>query len=182
MYFQWEIDWLDTIQTWRTPVFDKVMVAISTLGNAGFIWIVICVILLLLKKYRKCGILMMSSLLLDLLICNVILKNLVARPRPCWLNETVQLLVDSPKDYSFPSGHTMAGFAVAPILYYANRKLGIAAYILAGLIAFSRLYLYVHFPTDVLGGVAFGLGIAFFVLSMRNFRFFNKENSDKTAT
>lgn len=164
MYFQWEFDWLNAIQTWRTPVLDKVMVVISSLGNAGIVWIVICVVFLLLKKYRKDGVLMLSSLLLDLVICNFILKGMVARQRPCWLNETVELLVESPVDYSFPSGHTMASFAVAPIIYHMNKKWGIAAYILSALIGFSRMYLYVHFPTDVLGGVIFGLGIAAFVL------------------
>ena len=99
---------------------------------------------------------MMSSLLTDLVLCNVVLKKMIARQRPCWLNETVQLLVNNPKDYSFPSGHTMASFAVAPIIYRANKKWGIAAYILAGLIGFSRMYLYVHYPSDVLGGMLIG--------------------------
>ncbi len=164
MYLQWEFDWLDTIQSWRTPVLDKVMIVISSLGNAGIIWIIICVIFILIKEYREDGVLMMSSLLTDLVLCNVVLKKMIARQRPCWLNETVQLLVNNPKDYSFPSGHTMASFAVAPIIYRANKKWGIAAYILAGLIGFSRMYLYVHFPTDVFGGAVCGLGVAVLIL------------------
>lgn len=175
MYFQWEFDWLNLIQTWHTPVLDKVMVAVSSLGNAGIVWIVICGVLLCVKKYRRKGLLLMSSLLLDLVVCNFVLKTMVGRSRPCWLNETVKLLVENPTDFSFPSGHTMAAFAVAPIIYYANKKWGIAAYILAALIAFSRLYLYVHFPTDVLCGVVFGMGIAAFVL------FIEKKNKSNDA-
>ena len=62
-----------------------------------------------------------------------------------------------PKDYSFPSGHTQASFAAATALFTGNKKAGICAYVLAALIAFSRLYLYVHFPTDVLAGVVIGI-------------------------
>ncbi len=87
------------------------------------------------------------------------MKNIFARPRPCWL-ETVQLLIASPTDYSFPSGHTLASVIGAYIVTAANRKFGIIAVPLAALVAFSRLYLYVHFPSDVLASLVLGIVIA----------------------
>ena len=100
---------------------------------------------------------MMAALLVDVLLCNVLIKNLVARTRPFNVNTAVQLLVAKPRDYSFPSGHTAASFASVTALYLAGeKKLWKIALVLAVLIAFSRLYLYVHYPTDVLGGIITG--------------------------
>lgn len=90
-----------------------------------------------------------------LLICNVGLKNIVARPRPCWL-ESIDLLVKNPRDYSFPSGHTWSAVAGAWVATAANRRFGYAAIPLAAALAFSRLYLFVHFPSDVLAGALMG--------------------------
>ena len=101
---------------------------------------------------------MAAALIMDLLICNVAVKNLVARTRPYDVNTSVQLLVAKLHDYSFPSGHTAASFASVTALYLAGeKKLWKPALVLAVLIAFSRLYLYVHYPTDVLGGLILGL-------------------------
>ena len=97
-------------------------------------------------------------MIIDLLLCNVLLKNLVARTRPYDVNTGIQLLVAKLRDYSFPSGHTAASFASATALYFAGeKKLWKPALVLACLIAVSRLYLYVHYPTDVLGGVVIGI-------------------------
>lgn len=101
---------------------------------------------------------MAVALIADLIICNVILKPIVARIRPYSINKTVQLLVTPLKDYSFPSGHTAASFASVSALYFAGRKrMAAGALIVSVLIAFSRMYLYVHYPTDVLGGLIIGL-------------------------
>ena len=101
---------------------------------------------------------MAVALIVDLIICNVILKPIVARIRPYSINQTVQLLVTPLKDYSFPSGHTAASFASVSALYFAGRKrMAAGALIVSVLIAFSRMYLYVHYPTDVLGGLIIGL-------------------------
>ena len=101
---------------------------------------------------------LMAALLVDLVICNGILKPLVHRIRPFDVKTGIELLVKRPTDYSFPSGHTAASFASVTALYLAGeKKLWIPALVLAVLIAFSRLYLYVHYPTDVLGGVVAGL-------------------------
>ena len=99
-----------------------------------------------------------------LLITNLILKNAVQRIRPCDLNAAVELLIERPHDWSFPSGHTTSSFAAAAALLYANKKMGIPALILASLIAFSRLYLYVHFPTDILAGILIGVACALLVI------------------
>ena len=88
---------------------------------------------------------------------NVFLKNFVARPRPCWLDSSVRLLIANPTDYSFPSGHTLSSVIGATILTKTDRRFGYAAIPLAALIAFSRLYLYVHFPSDVLAAAVLGV-------------------------
>lgn len=134
------------------------MVFITRLGDAGIIWIVLSIVLLLIPKTRKSGAVMVAALVVDVLLCNIVLKNLVARTRPYDVNTGVHLLVAKLHDYSFPSGHTAASFASVTALYLAGeKKLWKFALVLACLIAISRLYLYVHYPTDVLGGILFGV-------------------------
>ena len=144
MGFEFQI--LDKLQTIHTPLLDRFMVAITKLGDAGIVWIILTVILLLIPKTRKSGVYMAVALIADLIICNVILKPIVARIRPYSINQTVQLLVTPLKDYSVSA------------LYFAGRKrMAAGALIVSVLIAFSRMYLYVHYPTDVLGGLIIGL-------------------------
>lgn len=153
-----EIKILDWIQGLHTPIGDRVMCFVTSLGNAGLIWIVLAVILLLIPRTRRTGLVVMAALILDVILCNGILKHLFARVRPCDVNTAVQLLVKRPMDYSFPSGHTAASFAAVAALFFAGeKKLWKGALVLAVLIAFSRLYLYVHYPTDILGGVLIGI-------------------------
>ena len=106
---------------------------------------------------------MVISMAITFIIGNLILKNLIARERPCWLDTQIALLIKSPKDYSFPSGHSMNGFAASIALLCNDKKLGIPAVILASLIAFSRLYHFVHFPTDVMVGILIGTTVAILV-------------------
>lgn len=153
-----ELKILDWFQTLHTPVLDKFMTSVTKLGNAGIFWIILTVLFLLIPKMRKTGVVMAAALIIDLLLCNVLLKNFVARTRPYDVNTVIQLLVAKLRDYSFPSGHTAASFASATALYFAGeKKLWKPALVLACLIAVSRLYLYVHYPTDVLGGVVIGI-------------------------
>ena len=153
-----ELQVLDALQTIHNPVLDTLMCAITRLGDAGIFWILLCMVLLILPKTRRSGVILMAALLVDLVICNGILKPLVHRIRPFDVKTGIELLVKRPTDYSFPSGHTAASFASVTALYLAGeKKLWIPALVLAVLIAFSRLYLYVHYPTDVLGGVVAGL-------------------------
>lgn len=153
-----ELRILDFLQTIHTPLLDKILAFITSLGNAGIIWIVLAVVLLILPKTRKTGIIVAAALLMDFVLCNLILKNLVARMRPYDVNTAIAILIKKPLDFSFPSGHTAASFAAMTALFLAKmKKAWIAALVLAVLIAFSRLYFYVHYPTDVLGGAVVGI-------------------------
>lgn len=157
---KWEFSFLYLLQELHNPVLDKIMVFITSLGDGGMLWIGLAVIMLFFKKYRKCAFGIAVSLLLMELIGNVILKELIMRERPCWIDPNVVLLVKSPSSYSFPSGHTFAGFAAAVTIFLNHKKEGIIAIVMAALIAFSRMYIFVHFPTDILGGMVFGTGVA----------------------
>ncbi len=149
---------LDFIQEHlRCGFLDTVMPVITLLGEAGIFWILCTLLYLIQPKTRKTGFVMAAALVADLVLCNIILKPMVARIRPYDLNPAVVLLVRKPTDYSFPSGHTAASFAIVSALFFEKRKSWIPALILSCLIAFSRLYLYVHYPTDVLGGIAVGI-------------------------
>ena len=138
------------------PFLDFLMPKITALGNGGAIWLLAAGCLLCTKKYRRQGVLLLGGLAVGVLVGNVALKNLIARPRPCWV-ESVPLLIASPTDYSFPSGHTLSSAIGATILTKTDRRFGYAAIPLAALIAFSRLYLYVHWPSDVLAGALLGI-------------------------
>ena len=152
-----EIEILNMIQKIRTPLLDTFMSNITKLGNAGVIWILLTIVLLLVPKTRKSGLILAVALIVDLILCNGILKSLVARIRPFDVNTAIQLIVARPHGYSFPSGHTAASFTAVMALYLAGeKKLWKVSLVLACLIAFSRLYLYVHYPTDVLGGIVIG--------------------------
>lgn len=141
--------------TLRCGIMDFLMSKITTLGNGGAIWIAAAAAMTASKKYRKWGIAMFAALAAGVLVGNVALKPLIARARPCWL-ESVPLLIATPTDYSFPSGHTLSSVIGAYMLTAANRRFGWAAIPLAALIGFSRLYLYVHFPSDVLASLVIG--------------------------
>lgn len=153
----WEFVVLDWFQSIHNPVLTSILKFVTMLGEAGWFWILLGVLLLCSRKYRACGVAVLLALLLDLVLANMILKPLVARPRPCWVRDTVEMLVRVPKDYSFPSGHTMASFAAAGALYFTKRTWGCWAMVLAFFMGISRLYFYVHFPTDVLAGLVLGL-------------------------
>lgn len=139
----------------RCGALDALLPKLTLLGEAGAIWIAVAIALLLTKKYRKYGVCLSLALVAGLLLCNVGMKNIVARPRPCW-QEAIDLLVKNPRDYSFPSGHTWSAVAGAWVATAANRRFGYAAIPLAAALAFSRLYLFVHFPSDVLAGALMG--------------------------
>lgn len=141
----------------RNPILDKVMQFVTSLGDAGFLAILVCIVLLCIKKYRRVGAAASLSLSLDFLAVNLILKNLVARIRPYDIFEELILITRRPSDLSFPSGHAGACFAVASVLFLClPRRFGIPALVMAGLISFSRLYVGAHYPTDVLAGILVG--------------------------
>lgn len=148
---------------------DIIMPAVTALGEYGLLWIAAAAVMLFFRKYRVTSAAIAGALLGCLVVGNIALKHIVARSRPCWLETDVPMLIAIPRDFSFPSGHTTTSFAAAVVIFHYNKRLGIPALIIAALIAFSRLYLFVHFPTDVLAGAAIGcaIGIAAFVIADR---------------
>lgn len=156
----WDLMVDNWIQSWRTPFLDTLFTIITRLGDEGILWIAIALILLCFKKTRKIGITMALGLIITTILGNEVLKKIVQRPRPFdtpgALLDGDSLLVPRPGQYSFPSGHTGSSFASAVSIFLYDKKWGIPALVLAAAIAFSRLYVYVHFPTDVMAGTILG--------------------------
>lgn len=155
-----ELALLDWIQLHlRCGFLDWLMPFVSGLSNHGEIWILFAAVLLLLRRQRAYGLSAACALTLDLIACNLVLKPLIGRVRPFTFRPDLSLLVPPPGDASFPSGHTAAAFAVVFALKAAGSSLWRPALALAAVMAFSRLYLYVHWPTDVLGGILLGAAV-----------------------
>ena len=167
-----ELQFLNLIQEIRTTFLDVFMSNVTKLGNVGFIWILLTIILLVIPKTRKSGVILAAALIVDLILCNVILKPLVARIRPFDVNTAIQLIIAKPQDYSFPSGHSMLSMAFYGYLIYLIYKYVENKYIkwslicllscLVILIGTSRIYLGVHYTSDVLGG--FLISISYLVI------------------
>lgn len=152
---------LDWFQSIHCVPLDALAVFFDVVGAHGELWIVLAAILLLFKKTRRAGAAIAVALILHLLVADTILKPFFARPRPCDLNSAVPMLVPRPRGWSFPSGHTSSAFAAAGALLFTKNKLAPYALVLAAFIGLTRLYLYVHFPTDVLAGTVTGLVFGF---------------------
>lgn len=153
-----EFQFLDWLQTLRTPIMNALAIFFDTAGAHGEVWIVMAAVLLCFRRTRKAGIAAALALILYLLVGNMMLKPFFARPRPCDLR-AVAMLVPRPHGHSFPSGHTASAFAAAFALWLEHKRLGTGALAVASFIGFTRLYLYVHFPTDVLGGILLGCAL-----------------------
>lgn len=162
-----EIGALDFIQNhFSCAALDFIMPIVSMFADGGVFWIAVAILMLCFKRTRKTGIKMGMALLMGLLVCNVTLKPLIGRIRPYDVNTNVVLLVDRLSDYSFPSGHTLASFeAAVTLMICERRRFGYPALVIAVAVALSRMYLYVHYPTDVLMSVL--LGSAFAVISCK---------------
>lgn len=147
----------------KCTFLDNTMPIITYMGSAGFL-IVFAVFMMLLKNYRKTGFSVALAMVFGLVICNIILKPGIARIRPYDYQEQmgimINLLIEKQHDFSFPSGHTIATFEAATAIFLNHKKLGTVCLVLASIIAFSRLYLYIHYPTDVFTSIILGVALA----------------------
>ena len=142
----------------RSPALTPVVTFITHLGDAGILWIALTLLLILFRKTRRIGVACLISMVIGLVITNVVLKNWVARIRPYDFFNDLVLIIDKQKDFSFPSGHATNSFACAWVIFrMAKKRFGVPALVLAILIALSRLYVCVHYPTDVMAGVVIGI-------------------------
>lgn len=205
----WEFQFLNWIQeNLRSDLLDKIVPIITKFGDGGVFWIILSLLLFIPKRTRKYAHISAFALIFCVVGGNLILKNLLARPRPFWLENgnplamigiqgnpleriyvrnseitvpegrtLLQLLIKAPTDFAFPSGHTQASFAAATSICMWKKRFGIPALVLATLIALSRMYLYVHYPTDILGGMLFGIGYALLALAICN-KLFRKKTWD----
>lgn len=170
------------------PVLDVIMTIITYLGEGGVVWIIIALILLFTKKYRKCGVAMALGLIGSLVVVDWIIKPIVERPRPFNLEQWEGIfnypnLVSKPSSWSFPSGHSSSSLAASVALLCTNKKFGIPAVILGVLIAFSRIYVHVHYPTDVIVGIIVGaiLGVIAGFIANRYYPSLENKIRDKRA-
>ena len=170
------LDWIQA--NLKCGFLDLVMPIITLFGDGGVFWIACAVILLFFPKYRKAGLTMGLALVMGLVVCNITIKPLAARPRPVDFIQMNNLQALIPPDviimhdFSFPSGHTIASFEASVALLMYSKKLGIPALILGILVSLSRLYLYVHYPTDVLVSVVLGTLFALIAYAiMKNRKF-----------
>ena len=158
-----EFNILDYIQlNMKSEIMDCIMVIWSYLGHLSFIWILITFILLICKKTRRIGIACVIGFVLCLIIANGIIKPIVGRIRPYDINTTITLLTAKEIDYSFPSGHTVYAMCYAAIFFRKNKIVGTVTFVFAAIMGFSRLYLYMHFPTDVIFGAILGIVIGIY--------------------
>lgn len=159
----------------RNDLLTPIFIFITKLGDAGAIWIILSVVLLFFKKTRKAGFLSLLALLGAYLIDNVLLKNIIARTRPYEVVDGLKILIEKQVDFSFPSGHTGSSFASAIILYKElPKKYGVPLVIFAILMGLSRLYVGVHYPSDVICGAIIGILIAIIIRKL--YYYFNKND------
>lgn len=153
-----EIKFLELLQSLHFPLLNYIMIFITILGNGGLIWIAAALFLIFQNKnmLKREGFTIAVALIIFSVLGLLILKPIIARPRP-FIAQGVDILIREPMGFSFPSGHTGSSFAAASVIYFYNKKRGLLALILATLIAFSRMYLFVHYPSDIVGGLILGI-------------------------
>ena len=163
----------DMVHSLSCGAMNIIMGIFTYLGEAGALWIAASLVFLAIKKTRKMGIYMLICLAITYLINDIILKNIFERLRPFVADSTIELLIKAPSGYSFPSGHSASSFAAATTIFMFNRRLGIGALCVAFLIAVSRIYFSVHYPSDVLCGITLGIVCSVIIVNVTR-RFENK--------
>ncbi|MGN1133585.1 MAG: phosphatase PAP2 family protein, partial [Oscillospiraceae bacterium] len=166
-----EIDFsiLEFLQSLHNDVLNSIMHFFTFLGDKGFIWIVMALFLLFIPQTRRMGAYLAVTLVVLTLVNEVGIKSIFQRSRPFIQQPLlIDTVIPHPGGYSFPSSHSASSFASATTIYKFNKPIGIAAYIVAGFIALSRIYFGVHFPTDILAGAAVGIITALIINKLLN--------------
>lgn len=162
-------------ENWRTEWLDLICAFLSRAFELGIPWLVLGAVLFCFKKTRAAGAILVCAVVLTFFFNELAIKNAINRERPCTIDPTIELIVKKPTSYSFPSGHTASCFAAAGTLLFTYKRLGIPLIIFSAFMGFSRMYLFVHFPTDVLAGAALGLLMAWVtVLVFRELKYDEK--------
>lgn len=177
-----ELALLDALQTIHTPWLDSLVAAFTWTGNVGQLWIALGIVLACIPRTRRLGAAVLIAFVIGTILTSGIIKPLLMRPRPCDVNPAIPLIVERPFGSSFPSGHTTSAFASAFALLFmrhprAPKGLIIGVFILAAFMAFTRLYCYVHYPTDVLAGMVVGLLAGF--LAAKIMALYNAKHPEK---
>ncbi len=172
-FCEFELRNLKNLHDWLySPEMDKFMINVTSLGNLGTVWIFIALLLMISEPDKQqVGTSMLIALVMCIVIGNILIKNIVRRNRP-FFHKNYKVLIKQPWDYSFPSGHTLSSFAAATVLFSLNQTVGILSLVLAVLIALSRLYLRVHFFTDVFFSMVLGTGIGILAVKAYETHFF----------
>jgi undecaprenyl-diphosphatase len=149
--------WLQDVV--RNPLLSKLLVPLTTIGYAGTLWIILSIVMLFFRKTRKVGWLSLLTMLVCYLFNDILLKELVQRPRPFMDLPQLQVIESKPTSWSFPSGHACSSFAAASTYSKGEepRWLKGLFWFLAVAMTFSRPYVGVHYPSDVLAGACIGL-------------------------
>ncbi len=182
----WEVEFLLFLQEHvRCGFLTVIMKLFTYMANYGILWIALCLALLINKKTRKLGIICSVALVLNYMTCNVIIKSIVGRTRPFEAIEELTLLIKKPVDTSFPSGHTSSAFTLAcAITCYLSRQrkwVGAILIFVASMIGISRMYLGVHYPTDVLVGMLLGIATGIIVYYALRSKIGDTERTDIQA-
>ncbi len=141
----------------RCRALDCIMPKVSMAGNFGMVWLLTAVLFLTSESYEDAGVKIICGLSAGVILGNLLLKNIFSRPRPFQTDKTKTLLIKAPQDYSFPSGHALSSAISTVILVHTNIIFGMLALALCLMILFSRMYLYVHYPSDIAGGIVLGV-------------------------
>ncbi len=167
----------------HTQILDSIFLILTKIvGSSGQIWVIVGAALLIPKKTRRTGIAVLISYAVVSIIGEFGLKNLFNRARPCQIDLDFPLLIDRPTtSSSFPSIHSAQSFAAATVIFMRHKKPGIAVLIVAALIAFSRLYLFMHFPTDVLCGIILGIAAGIVVVKISDIIVKRKERQEELS-